>query len=270
MLNQQGATELENLVNQKQREASGILRSSGKFTFLNYKNAPISVIYCGTTHKREPYSGEPSASELDFIHSSLDFGDKAPLVLVEQGSPSLTENHIIPYLEEITKGLPIRDRFYKAKKMLMPRLENNEFAETFKKHPSIRSLNIDLKANPEGFKYIFERLGVKGLVEFVCISLMDYFDGFQYNAQEIILSLIPKLGFTISEDDIMMAYKQFEPIYSNQENISLYFIQQLDTLDRMRNEFMMRQLLKQDKPVQLLAHSAHIAGIITLLQKRII
>lgn len=251
-------------------------RVSGEFSLTNQSGEALEISFATCTHEQEPNTKSVSEAELKFLRTQLLEGNTdVDMLLVEQGSPVSTMNHIQPLIDEIelsnsSLGRGIKDRedqkqirrvqtSYSSEIKLIP----EEFHQA-----GLRSLNIDLTLNPLAYKYIYEENGLKEMVFYACCELSDYVVDWKKDTPELIVEVLKK-SVELSEEDLDHAREIARGYLESLDDLyNLYASDgNLHVDNAYRDLFMAKQI--QTLPsgsYKLLCHTAHLVGILENLK----
>lgn len=249
-----------------------IKRVEGAFSIVNDSGESVEIHFATCTHEDEPNSRAASAAELDFLRKHLlQEQPSCEILLVEQGAPRVTENHIQTIIDEISLVNPslaqqIKQRADKKEKRRNLTFYSSEIKilpEEFKQLNK-SSLNIDLTLNPLSYQYIYEDRGLEDVVFYACCDLSDYVDDWKNYTPELIVEVL-KRCLAINQDDLMrvkdLAENYLKPI---DDLYDLYISERnYDTDNAYRDAFMAKQI--QNLPhgaYKLLCHTGHLMGIV--------
>jgi hypothetical protein len=249
-----------------------IKRVGGAFSIVNDSGELVEIHFATCTHEDEPDSKAASVAELDFLRRHL-LQEHSPseILLVEQGSPGVTENHTQTIIDEIALAdSPLAqqiaqqtDKKSKRRNLTSYSSEIKILPEEFKKIDK-RSLNIDLTLNPLSYQYIYEDKGLEDVVFYACCDLSNYVVDWKKYTPELVVEML-KRCLDLSVDDLRrvkdLAKDYLEPL---DDLYDLYISKRNhDTDNAYRDVFMAKQIKNLPQGTyKLLCHTSHLMGII--------
>lgn len=249
-----------------------IKRVGGTFSIVNDSGGHVEIHFATCTHEDEPDSKAASVAELDFLRRHLlQEQSSCKILLVEQGSPRVTENHIQTIIDEIALAdSSLAQQIEQQTDKKDKRRDLTSYSSEIKilpeelKQLDKRSLNIDLTLNPLSYRYIYEDKGLEDVVFYACCDLSDYVVDWKNYTPELVVEVLKRcLG--VSEDDLRrakdLAKNYLEPL---DDLYDLYISKRnYDTDNAYRDMFMAKQI--QNLPqgaYKLLCHTCHLMGIV--------
>jgi hypothetical protein len=254
-------------------------RSAGKFTLINFYGKPIQIYFIGTLHDQvetqSPGSFSILPAEEEFIdrHLSRVKNPRLKIFAVEQGLRSETRNRIDPIVvaaaEMFDKNLAnsIRANMLNADRNSM---DMNEFSRKARRYGG--TFNIDLVDHQSLFDYYLTTRGTEAALK-ALLSRMNALKVPIESVPTLLEQTLIQLG-QVDGEILKQAQELASSFYSKfNNNLDPLFQHKLEHHDlspnKVRDEFMAREILKFNSDGVIITHTAHSLGYLRFLADRI-
>lgn len=255
-----------------------IRRTAGTFSLRNLAGKLIEIDFATSTHESEPGSQQASELELNFlrrhlIKESTDIGT----LLVEQGSPIVTQDHISTVIQEIAKqNTGMSEEINKRRAQKSERQKRRPSSSEIRILPEelaqfkIVSINIDLSCNPVSFGYILENEGLEQAAFYASRELSNYVADWKQATPTLVAEVFRMT--TSASPKVIARIQEIAKTYldSADEQSDLFQKPIIETND-YREAFMARKILTMaGGRYKLLCHTGHLVGIVKHLEDKLI
>lgn len=255
-----------------------IRRTAGTFSLRNPSGELIEIDFATSTHENEPDSQLASELELNFIRRHLvkEHSDIGTLI-VEQGSPLVTQSHISTVVREIAeRNTGLSEEINKRQAQKTERKKRRPRSSEIRMLPEelaqsgVVSVNIDLSCNPESLGYVLEHEGIEQATFYACRMLSDYVADWKQATPALVAEVF--ITTTGVSPEVIARIQEIAKKYidSADEQSDLFQEHIIETND-YRDAFMARQIITMAKGrYKLLCHTGHLVGILKHLEDKLV